>query len=400
MGSGTSVLVHRNLAKRRPPQIDGHDLQTDGGEEAARPLRVALLAPPMLPIPPVTYAGTERVVAALGEALHQRGHSVTLFGPGDSQVPYELVSTVGRSLWPSGYRGPVARPLAHTAAIAWREHERFDLIHSHIEQYGFELARRSRTPVLSTLHGRLDGEGMPALLDDFTDIPLVAISASQRRWSPAARWEAVIHHGLPLDSMPWRPDPGDYLCFVGRATPEKGLPAAIELARRTGLRLRIAAKVMDPHEVQHFREVIQPAVDEGIAEYMGEVAPPERDQLMAGALATVMLGAWPEPFGLVAIESMATGTPVIARRAGALPEIIRHGLTGYLVDDVSEAALAVSRAASLDRRLIRRRTLERFSAERMADDYERVYRALLHAAGDTSEARSARATGIPLPLSA
>ena len=336
-------------------------------------LRIALVAPPMLPVPPPTYAGTERVVAAIAEELHSRGHKVTLFAPGDSQVSCELVPTLPRSLWSEDYRGDVSSFINVGLAKVWAEHERFDVIHSHVETLGFLFARYCPTPVVTTLHGRLDSWGIPELIGEFADIPLVAISESQRRWAEEANWVATIHHGLPLDSMPFSAKPGDYLAFVGRITPEKGIAECIELARRTKLPLKMAAKVYDEHEKEHFAEVVQPAIDEGIVEYLGELGQLERDPLYAGALATIMLGAWPEPFGLVAIESLATGTPVIARRAGALTETIEHGVDGFLVDDLLEAVLAVGRAAELDRTEIRRRALERFSPGRMVDEYETAY---------------------------
>ena len=344
-------------------------------------LRIALVAPPMLPVPPPTYAGTERVVAALGDALLARGHQVTLFAPGDSDWQGELVPTVENSLWRSGYSGDVSNYIHLTVSVAWRHHERFDVIHANVETLGFLFARVCPTPVLTTLHGRLDAWGVPELLEEFGDIPLVAISDSQRRWAPDANWVDTIHHGLPLEQMPFRAEVGDYLAFVGRATPEKGLDDAIELARQSGLTLRMAAKVYDPHEQEHFDEVVQPAIADGTVDFLGEVGPEERDPLYAGARATVMLGSWPEPFGLVAIESLATGTPVIARRAGALTETIEHGVDGFLVDDLTEAALALERVAELDRTEIRRRAIERFSPDRMAADYERVYHSLIAARG-------------------
>jgi glycosyltransferase involved in cell wall biosynthesis len=336
-------------------------------------LRIALIAPPMLPVPPPTYAGTERVVAALAEELHRRGHQVTLFAPGDSVVSCELVPTLPRSLWTEGYTGDVSSFINIGLARAWEQHERFDVIHSHVEALGFLFARHCPTPVVTTLHGRLDSWGFPELIREFPEIPLVAISESQRRWADDANWVATIHHGLPLDVMPFSDKPGDYLAFVGRITPEKGIADCVELARRTGLPLRMAAKVYDDHEKEHFAEVVQPAVEEGVVEFLGELGHLERDPLYAGALATIMLGAWPEPFGLVAIESLATGTPVIARRAGALTETIEHGVDGFLVDDLREAELAVSRVRELDRTEIRRRAIERFSPARMTDQYEVAY---------------------------
>ncbi len=331
----------------------------------------------MLPVPPRSYAGTERVVAALVEQLHARGHHVTLFAAGDSEVECELVPVVERSLWSTGYRGDVSAFVNIALALAWREHERFDVMHSHAETLGFLFARHCPTPVVTTLHGRLDVDGTPELLAEFGDIPLVAISDSQRRWAPDANWVARIHHGLDLASMPFGHRAGDYLAFVGRVTPEKGVADAIDLARRTGLKLRMAAKVYDDHEQVHFDEVVVPGIRDGTVEFLGELAPLERDPLLAGARATLMLGSWPEPFGLVAIESMATGTPVIARRAGGLTETVEHGVDGFLVDDLNEAVLALDKVSVLDRAEIRRRSIERFSPERMADEYEDVYRAVM-----------------------
>jgi glycosyltransferase involved in cell wall biosynthesis len=340
-------------------------------------LRVALVSPPMLPVPPPGYSGTERVVAALIDELVKRGHRVTLYAPGDSEVDCELVPTIPHSLWATDYRGDVSSFINIGLAKLWADHERFDIVHSHVETLGFLFARHCPRPVVTTLHGRLDGSGIPELMAEFMDIPLVAISDSQGRWFPENNWIKTVHHGLPLEQAPFGDQPGEYLALVGRVTPEKGVDEAIELARRAHLPLKLAAKVYDRHEKEHFAEVVAPAIDDGIVEFQGEVGQIERDSLYAGALATLMLGAWPEPFGLVAIESMATGTPVIARRAGALTETVEHGVDGFLVDDLDEAFLAVQRAPDLDRALIRERALDRFSAGRMVDEYEDVYRALL-----------------------
>ena len=346
------------------------------GARAGQRLRIALLSPPMVPVPPRKYAGTERIVAALAVGLHARGHEVTLFAPGDSDVPCELVPTVPRSLWSTGYADDPSLFINVTLAKAWSMRDRFDVIHSHVETLGFLFARMCPTPVVSTLHGRLDAPGVAATLAEFTDVPLVAISANQRRWFPEANWVGTVPHGLALAPAPFEPEAGNYLAFVGRVAPEKGVADAIALARLTGLPLRMAAKIYDQRERDHFEAVVAPAIEEGVVEFLGEVGSDERDALFAGALATVMVGPWPEPFGLVAIESMATGTPVIARRAGALPEIIEEGRTGFLVDDVEEARLAVERVATLDRRQVRNRVLARFSADRMVADYEAIYREL------------------------
>ncbi|MGH2380641.1 MAG: glycosyltransferase family 4 protein [Candidatus Limnocylindria bacterium] len=330
----------------------------------------------MLPLPPAGYSGTERVVTTLALELHDRGHQVTVFAAGDSQLPCEVVATIPRSLWPQGYRGNVANYIAMTVARAWEESGRFDLIHSHVETGGFLLARHCPTPVLTTLHGRLDGSGTAELIDLFPDVPLVAISQSQRRWSPGANWAATIRHGMRIEGVPFSRDPGDYLLVVGRVAPEKGIAEAIDVARRTGRKLVVAAKVHDVAEQELFERLIQPAIRDGIVEWQGEVTAAERNRLMAGALATLMLGAWPEPFGLVAIESMATGTPVIARRAGAMVETVQHGVTGYLVDDIGEAELAVSRAERLRRAPIRDHVRDRFSVDSMIDAYEAVYQSI------------------------
>ncbi len=344
---------------------------------APRSLRIALVAPPMKSVPPVGYGGTERIVAALAEGLHARGHEVTLFASGDSEAAGTIEPTVPAALWDSGFDGDATYYLQHTVARVWDEAGRFDIIHSHLENYGFALARHCPTPVVSTLHGRLDNPGLPELLAEYHDIPLVAISDNQRRWQPDLGWVGTVHHGLPLASMPFRRRPGDHLTVIGRISPEKGIAEAIELARMAGLPLDIAAKVHRPEEHELFASLVQPAIDEGIVLFHGELPPEGRDPLLAGALATLMLGGWPEPFGLVAIESLATGTPVIARRAGALPEIVEPGIDGFLVDDVIEARAALERVPSLDRERIRARALERFSTERMTRDYEAVYERVL-----------------------
>jgi glycosyltransferase involved in cell wall biosynthesis len=344
------------------------------------PLRVALLSPPFLPVPPPGYSGTERVVATLAQGLHDRGHQVTLFAPGDSEVPYELVATVPHSLWRNGHRGDASSYIEATVGLAWEHAARFDIIHSHVDTAGFTLARHCGTPVVTTLHRRLDTGGAADMIDAFAELPLVAISDSQRRWNPDANWVATIHHGLDFSATPRSATPGEYLLVVGRIAPEKGIAEAIEVARRTGHKLVIAAKVYDPREERLFEAIVRPEIKSGVVEWRGEVDPSERDELMAGAYATLMLGAWPEPFGLVAIESMATGTPVIARRAGANTETVQHGLSGYLVDDIDEAVLAVDRISRLDRDRVSDYAREDFSDRRMVERYEETYRTVLASA--------------------
>jgi glycosyltransferase involved in cell wall biosynthesis len=330
----------------------------------------------MVPVPPVAYGGTERVVAALASELVRRGHDVTVYASGDSRVEGRLVAVTPRALWPTGYRGDASAHILRAVARCWSDADRFDIIHSHVEGFGFPFARHAETPVVSTLHGRLDAAGMADLLDEFSDIPLVAISKSQKRWAPDANWLGVVHNGLPIEHMPTTPATEGYLLFVGRVAAEKGVAEALELARRVGSPLKMAAKVQEPSERAMYDQVVAPAVARGDLEFLGEIAAAARDPLYASARATLMLGGWPEPFGLVAIESLAAGTPVIARRAGALPEIVEHGVDGYLIDDLDEAEQAVRMLGRLDRQRIRVRALERFSARRMAERYEAIYYSL------------------------
>ncbi|MDQ3937512.1 MAG: glycosyltransferase family 4 protein, partial [Chloroflexota bacterium] len=331
------------------------------------------------------YGGIERVIAVLAEGLQARGHEVTLFAAGDSSAPCRLLPVVPRSLWPV-ISGPRAEHFTRLVAEQAADHQdEFDVIHSHLENYGFQLARESRTPVLTTLHGRVDVGQTAADLRRFGDVALVAISESQRRSAPHASWLATIHHGLffgheagisaPVASV--ETSSSEYLLFVGRIASEKGIADAIEVARRSRLPLLIAAKAHQTDEQDLFHQLVRPAVETGVARFLGEVTDAQRDRLFSHGRATLMLGRWPEPFGLVAIESLACGTPVIARAAGALPEIVAHGQDGFLVEDVPDALHAVAEASRLDRRRIRARALLRFSAERMIDRYEDVYRRLL-----------------------
>lgn len=348
-----------------------------GPSTAAGALRIGLIAPPLLPLPPSGYAGTERIVAALAIGLHERGHLVTVFCAGDSELPCEVVPVVPRALWPIGRRGNLTNYLDLSVAHAWEQQDRFDILHSHVDTAGFAMARHARTPVVTTLHSRLDVNGIGDAIDAHPDIPLVAISESQRRWNPGADWVATIHHGLDFSNTPLSSAPGGYLLLVGRLTREKGVAEAIAVARRARRRLVIAAKAHERDEQAMLADLVMPAAAEGIVDWRGEVGGAERDALMAGALATLMLGAWPEPFGLVAVESMATGTPVVARRAGAYPEIIEHGVTGYLVDDEDEAVMAIERLDRLDRATVARHARERYAVERMITRYEEAFRSVL-----------------------
>ena len=344
-----------------------------------RHLRIAQVAPPSERVPPLAYGGTERIVHGLVVELDRRGHEVTTFASGDSQVPGRLVPTVPEALRPSGYIGDPLPWFHVTMHEVLARIEEFDLVHSHLEWANLMLARSSPVPVVATFHGRLDLPWAATLLDA-APRGLVAISENQAAAHPDVPWEAVVHNGLRLDDAPFDRRRTDALCFVGRVAPEKGIVDAIEVAKASGRELRIAAKIAPSGpERAYYESVFAPALEAAgsTVEFLGELSQDDRDQLFAESYASLMPGSWPEPFGLVAIEALATGTPVIARRIGALPEIIRDGVDGFFGDDVTAMAFQVDRVAELDRAEIRRSVIERFSVERMTDGYEAVYRQVL-----------------------
>lgn len=352
---------------------------------APRRLRIAQVAPPLERVPPLKYGGTERIVHELTTQLVERGHEVTVFASGDSDVPGTLVPTVDRALRPAGVEADSSGWFLSTVQQVLDRAADFDVIHSHLEWWSLPLARVSPTPVVSTFHGRLDLPWSEVLFRDAPD-GLVAISRSQSSVHPNVPW-TVIHNGLTLDGAPFQTTRSDAFCFVGRVDPEKGAVEAIEIAKRAGRPLRIAAKVGNlPEQRAYYEDVFRPALEgagSGV-EYLGELNPVDRDHLFADSYATLMPGAWPEPFGLVSIESLACGTPVIARRVGALPEIIREGVDGFFGDDAMGMAFHADGIAGLDRQAIRERVLERFSAARMTDRYEELYaRTIGHRRGGT-----------------
>lgn len=358
-----------------------------------RPLRIAQVAPAIEQVPPSAYGGTERIVHELTTRLVDAGHEVTVFASGDSKVPCRLIPTVDRALRPIGVSDFRASYETTIEMVLARMHE-FDIIHSHLESWSIPLAKAATIPVVSTFHGRLD---LPWTTHAFDSPPdgLVAISRSQASAHPLLPW-TIIHNGLTLDGAPFRERPGDALCFVGRVDPEKGIVEAMEIAQRTGRRLRIAAKVgTQRHQVDYNEHVFKPALRKAgrNIEYLGEIEPHERDLLFAESAATLMPHAWPEPFGLVAIESLACGTPVLARRVGGLPEIIREGVDGFFCDDVTAFAFALEKVPALDRAAIRSRVIDRFSAARMADRYQELYARMVdeHAIAASRAATASRA---------
>jgi glycosyltransferase involved in cell wall biosynthesis len=345
-----------------------------------RRLRIAQVTPPLERVPPRAYGGTERIVHELATQLGLRGHEVTTYASGDSDVPGRLVPTLPVALRPAGYGGDASGFFLTTVAMVLDDARRFDVIHSHLEWFSGLLARAAPVPVVSTFHGRLDLPWASGILRE-PRLHRVAISRDQARVHPDLEWH-VIHNGLTLDGMPFERRRGEDYCFVGRVAPEKGIIEAIEIARGTGRRIRIAAKIgTQPEERAFHDEVFLPAIKAAgsIVEFVGEIEGAERDRLFAESYATLMPGAWPEPFGLVAIESLACGTPILARRHGALPEIVREGIDGVFGDDVSQLVFQSERLETLDRVEIRRSALERFSASRMTDGYVELFNTILTA---------------------
>jgi glycosyltransferase involved in cell wall biosynthesis len=338
-------------------------------------MKIAQIAPLAESVPPRLYGGTERVVSYLTEELVRLGHEVTLFASADSSTRARLVACAPRALrLDPGVRDPLPHLLLMLERVRQRAHE-FDVLHFHLEPLHFPLFRALADKTLTTLHGRLDLPDLQPLFREFTDLPLVAISASQRRALPAANWLGTVHHGLPAEVCPFNPAPrGNYLAFLGRVSPEKGLARAILIARAAGVRLRIAAKI-DAADQKYFRQHIAPLVG-GQVEWLGELDEREKPAFLGNATALLFPIDWPEPFGLAMIEAMACGTPVIAWRNGAVPEIVEHGVSGFIVESIDQAAALVPRVAQLDRAWVRARYEARFTAPRMAHDYLALYRAL------------------------
>ncbi len=344
-------------------------------------MKIAQIAPLVESVPPRLYGGTERVVSYLTEELVRLGHDVTLFASGDSTTRAKLVRCAPQALRLHGGGGG-ASGLPYLALmlerIRRRAHE-FDVLHFHIEALHFPLFRGLARKTVTTVHGRLDLAESAPLYAEFPDMPLVSISNSQRRPLPAARWLGTVYHGLPAEVCPLNPVPprgaGRYFAFLGRVSPEKGLARAIEIARRARVRLRIAAKVEAGADEEYFRHVIQPNLD-SLIQYVGEVDEASKPAFLGNATALLFPIDWPEPFGLAMIEAMSCGTPVIAWRCGAVPEIVEPGLTGAIVESIDEAVAAAREVDRLDRTRVRARFESRFSAARMARDYLSLYRKL------------------------
>jgi glycosyltransferase involved in cell wall biosynthesis len=343
-------------------------------------MRIAQVSPLHESVPPKLYGGTERVVSFLTEALVDLGHDVTLFASGDSVTRARLVPCAPHALrLDEGCRDPLAHHLAMLEEIFSRAAE-FDVIHFHLDYLSFPEARHCRIPNVATMHNRMDVPDLQPLFRAFADIPVVSISDAQRAPLPFANWCGTVYHGLPLDLYPFRPDAGQYLAFLGRVSPEKGVHHAVEIARRLGLPLKVAAKI-DDRDRGFYEQHLKPLFAEAHVEFLGEIGEEDKGSFLGDAAALLFPIDWPEPFGLVMIESMACGTPVVAFRRGAVPEVMRDGVSGYVVDTLDGAVEATARALELPRKRCRAYFEGRFSAPRMANDYLAVYERLL-AAGD------------------
>jgi glycosyltransferase involved in cell wall biosynthesis len=338
-------------------------------------MRIAQIAPLTEAVPPKLYGGTERVISWLTEALVGLGHDVTLFASGDSITSAKLESVWPRALRLDGnVRDANALHILMLEHVARRAAE-FDLLHFHLDYYPFSLFTRQGTPFITTLHGRLDLPELFPVLRTFSAVPLVSISDAQRVPVRNANWLGTIHHGMPRDLLKPKSKPRSYLAFLGRISPEKRLDLTIRIAHACGLPLKIAAKV-DKADTRYFEDEIRPLLNHKDIEYIGEIGDKEKSEFLSGALALLATIGWPEPFGLVMIEAMACGTPVVAFNRASVPEIVEDGFTGYVVNSVPEAVAAVSRLPELSHAAIRRRFEERFTAARMAEDYLKLYRLL------------------------
>lgn len=337
-------------------------------------MKIAQIAPLAESCPPALYGGTERVVSYLTEELVAQGHEVTLFGSGDCVTAAELVACTERALRLSDRPvDPIPHFMIMMEYVARRAAE-FDVLHFHVDLFHAPLVRAFADRTVTTLHGRLDLPDLQPFYRAFPRLPLVSISDAQRKPLPPANWAATVYHGLPANLLPFSPAPRDgYLAFLGRISPEKRPDRAIEIAARTGMPLKIAAKI-DRADEDYWAETIEPLVNRHRnIEYIGEITEAEKAEFLGNAAALLFPIDWEEPFGLVMIEAMSCGTPVIAFRRGSVPEVMDHGVTGFVVDTVNEAVAAVERLGDLKRTTVRSTFEKRFTVERMARDYVDTY---------------------------
>ena len=339
-------------------------------------MRIAQVAPLFESVPPKYYGGTERVVSYLTEELVRQGHEVTLFASGDSVTKAHLVAACRRSLRLDKH---CIDQLSHQVLMLEHVFQRaaeFDIVHFHVDYLHFPLSRREQRTHVTTLHGRLDIPDLVPLYHEFRDMPVVSISNCQREPLPWANWQATVYHGLPADMYQFHDKPGIYLAFLGRISPEKRVDRAIEIARQVQIPLKIAAKV-DPVDKDYFEGVVEPLLRDPLVEFVGEIGKVEKEDFLGNAYALLFPIDWPEPFGLVMIEAMACGTPVIAYRSGAVPEVMEEGHTGFIVQGLEDAVEAVRRVPELSRKRCREIFDQQFTAARMAQDYVQLYERLI-----------------------
>ncbi|HZC04307.1 MAG TPA: glycosyltransferase family 4 protein [Ktedonobacterales bacterium] len=338
-------------------------------------MRIAQVAPLYVDTPPRSYGGTERIISSLTDALVEAGHEVTLFATGGSRTKAELVAFVPEAI---GFDHLYDSGVAHTALLAevYRRASEFDVIHSHLDHQAFPFAARSKTPTIFTLHGSLDMPYYPAALRAFRDLRYVSISDSQREPVPDLNWMATVYHGIDVESHPFSDTPGEYLLFVGRISPEKGPEHAIAIAKKANLPLKIAAKV-DPKDRKFFEQTIKPLLDDPLIEFLGPVNERRKRVLMKNALALLLPIRWREPFGMVFIESLACGTPVLTCPQGAAPEILSEGVTGYMRESDDELAEAATRVVGVSRAGCRAWAKQRFDISGMMRNYVGVYQAAI-----------------------
>lgn len=335
-------------------------------------MKIAQVSPLFERVPPLYYGGTERIVAYLTDALMALGHQVTLFASGDSVTTAELVPCSKNSLrLDKTCVDPIPHHLLMLEKVMARAEE-FDVIHFHTDYFHYPLSRRYGYPCVTTLHGRLDIPDLVPLYREFREMAVVSISEAQRRPLPWINWAGTVHHGLPPNLLSFNGQPEQYLAFIGRISPEKGLDMAIAIAEQSGVKLKIAAK-LDKENLEYYEHVIKPLMASPVVEYVGEIGEKEKTAFLGNALALIFPIDWEEPFGLVMIESMACGTPVVAFGRGSVPEVVKDGVSGYVVNDMLAAVAAVAKIDAIDRRGCRRYFEECFVASRMAEDYLDIY---------------------------
>jgi glycosyltransferase involved in cell wall biosynthesis len=349
---------------------------TSYAQEITNVMKIAQVAPLYESVPPQCYGGTERVVSYLTEELVRQGHEVTLFASGDSVTKARLVAPCRRSLRLD--KGCVDQLAHHIVELelVMKHSSRFDIIHFHIDYLHFPLSRRQAVPHLTTLHGRLDIPDLVPLYQEFTEMPVISISNAQRQPLSWLNWQGTVYHGLPEDLYQFHETPGTYLAFLGRISPEKRVDRAIAIAKGIGMEIKIAAKV-DAVDRAYFEHTIAPLLKDPLVEYIGEIGDSAKSEFLGNAYALLFPIDWPEPFGLVMIEAMASGTPVIAYHHGSIPEVIEDGVTGFIVDGLEDAIRAAARISTLSRKRCRHAFEQRFSASRMAADYLAVYQRLI-----------------------